>query len=510
MTLSINVVSGHSDVWEDYNFSSSKKIGYFDEKISAFITLDDGSSDHEDSAVELNMRYDNGLSINCPLEEKSTDGGLIYWVWNGQINPKKACHKLNFKAKYKLNMAVREDVKLHKYQELGLIDFNGVTLCEDKDIHVDEHQEIVNDSTQLQCEYSLNVLSIFRMSMRTVGLNNGKSIACLEISTSKSINSRDIELSIDDITIECDNWFFKPITAIKFPLRLNLDVKLSLAYQIITTDHHTTKPITCIISSTIDSNINIKTNWVTNIDLTNPNSTNHHALQSTASTPALNGLKRPTSTNDKLDLPKFKASKSTPSLRTIKQRSSSHNTVIGASNFDRPAAQRHSSLKQKSGSSISLSSGSLTTPILNKKGLKIKVSGPTNVKVGTSFRWNLELLNQSAEKMELIIYVQSSINKDYEKSFPPIPIQSGLKYDPVPLFNNQQLVRNFYQKFNKSGIISLSNHLRVSLDSGSIFQTELVLVAFEIGLFNLYDLRIVDVASGTLFECGKLLDVLVV
>lgn len=509
MSLIINVVSGFADSFIAQDRNSTKKIGYFDENITVFIKLNSGSIDHNNAVVELNMKYDNGFSVKCPLEEKTLDTSCKYWIWKGQINPNKACRKLIFKAKYRPNVLVKDEVKLQRYQEVGLIDFNGVTLCEDKDNQEDQQNGNNDSLTKLECEYSLNIVSLFRMSMRTVCLKNGKSIACLELSSSKSINSEDVTLAIDDIIIECDNWSFKPVADIKFPLTLKQSIKLSSVYQILTTDNHTMKPITCIISSSINSNIKIKTNWVTNIDLSTTNNTNHHSLHS-LSTPLLPSPKRASSiTNDKLDFPKYRASKSSPTLRTIKTRSSSHNSITASNNTDKPPTQRHSSLKPKSGSLISLGSGSLN-PIVNKRGLKIKVSGPTNVKVGTAFRWGLELLNQSSEKMELIIYVQSSINKDYEKSFPAIPIQSSLKYDPVPLFNNQQLVRNFYQKFNKSGIISLSNHLRVSLESGSIFQTELVLVAFELGLFNLYDLRIVDVASGTLFECGKLLDVLVV
>lgn len=502
MPLVVEVVSGHLEAPLGRSNAAPKKIGYFDEKITVFVMLDD-NGDGSGAAMELSMRYDNGYSVKCKLNEVISESAPRYWRWQGQINPKRASHRLIFRARYRPTELAKRHVDMEKFQQVGLIDFSGVTLCEEGE------ESLQNDNiplTKFECEYSLEIVSLFKMSMRTVVINSAKSIACLELSASKSVNFGDIDVIVDDVKFDCDSWFFSSITDIHFPLQLKPGVNLALAYQVATTDSHTQKPISCIISSRVNSSIHIETSWITNIDLSN-SKTNNNSLNSlhSSSTSLLQGLKR--FPNDRLDLPKFKTSKSAPSLRTVKQRSSSHNST--GSTSERPPTPRHSSLKPKTGSTLSLSSGSLTKPIIHKKGLKIKVSGPTNVEVGVSFRWNLELLNQSTEKMELIIYVQSSINKEYEKSFPPIPIQSSLTYDPVPLFSNQQLVRNFYQKFNKSGIVSLSNHLRVSLEPGSILQTELILVAFERGLFNLYDLRIVDVACMSVFECGKLLDVLV-
>lgn len=502
MSLGIKVFSGYIDTIENINSEDEKKIGYFDEKLTVFISAED---DLLDGDLELDMRYDNDVGVKCLLKQKK-EAGKDLWMWQGQISPKKACQKLIFRAKYRSKIEQAEDVALKTYQEVGLFDLNGVTLCED----VLEEEVIEAPNTRYEVEYSLNVYSLYRMSIKTVGLSNGiKSITCLEIVPSNSINLESLALTINEISIECDNnWVFKPITDIKFPVKFKPKVKLSLAYQIITTDHHTLKPITCIIKSSLSPDIKVDTTWITNIDL---NITKSQLLASplrSVSTPQLLQIGKKFAVSDGDEPPKFRGTKSASSIRTIKQRSTSSHSIGAEHSPSLPALPLK---KYKNGSTLSFSSGSLTRESVgHKKGLKIKVNGPTTVKVGTIFRWNLELLNQSPEKMELIIYVQSSINKIYEKSFPPIPIQSSLKNDPIPLFNNQQLVRNFYQKFNKSGLISLSNHLRVSLDAGSFFHTELVLVAFEIGLFNLYDLRIVDVASGSIFECGKLLDVSVV
>jgi hypothetical protein len=173
--------------------------------------------------------------------------------------------------------------------------------------------------------------------------------------------------------------------------------------------------------------------------------------------------------------------------------------------------KRFSSVKFKSGSNISLSqlwSDSVTQNF--QRGLVVTVTGPTRVELGQSFKWRIQLLNKSTDKMDLILYVQSSIKKEYEKTVPPIPTLSGNKKDPVPLFSNNQLVRSFYYKFNRAGLLSLTNNLRVSLEYGNLYECELELLGLERGMFNIYDFKLLDVVSGDIFECNRLLDVQII
>ncbi|GMM29935.1 hypothetical protein DAMA08_026800 [Martiniozyma asiatica (nom. inval.)] len=476
-----------------FNLDVSLDSAYFDEEIEVFI-----SGPSNAGILELQVSYDNGQETHHILNDPIFVDNIYRWTWKDLIKPKSSCKVMNIRAKYS-----EKEIStfLPQWEEIGDTEFAGLILTDQPSATTSTSTSTSKWNILWQAEHSLSVNSIYRMSMRTVRVNEELWLAWLEISPSRSVSRSGTAIHVHSIDIKADDVILQGFLD-SFPFTLNSESSATIPYKLIKLSQSSIIKhdlITCTIKGEIDGRL-ISTKWITNIDIST-------ATLALSSSPNLSKKYSGVIPNRKLK---------SASAPTISKRYSTHSgsTLASGSNgsndsFEnkKMSSRRHASFKSRTLSSIN-SYSSLNSN--KKRGLNIQISGPNLVKLGERFRWNLKLHNESTEKMDLIIYVQSSISKTYEKSTPTIPTQSGPNYDTIPLFTNQQLVRNFYHKFNKSGIISLTNHLRVNLDRGFLFETELVLVSIERGIFNLYDLKIVDMISGTTFECGKLLDVFVI
>ncbi|KAH3661681.1 hypothetical protein OGAPHI_006531 [Ogataea philodendri] len=316
--------------------------------------------------------------------------------------------------------------------------------------HVDNFKSFSSTST-------IRIRPIFQMRFKTI--KTEKTMASLELALSGQFRESGASTQIESVGLLIQNCDVVSYSNLKYPLTLPKNSNLSLTYKLVNNDTKWMKPVLVTIACTVNAKRHIITKWNTNVDF--------QAAPAVAPIPS-------------------------PSLGVLKSRST--NSALSLVKKSRP----------KSNSSLNLSH--------TRKNLNISVSGQTKVKLGEVFKWKLQFINKSNDSLSLILYIQSSINKEYEKSVPPIPLQnSGFnKADPVPLYALGQLVRAFKHEFNKAGLISLTNNLKFTLDPGNLFETELELIGIEKGLVNLHDVRVLEIKSGEIFECGRLLDVLVV
>ncbi|KAH3667698.1 hypothetical protein OGATHE_003221 [Ogataea polymorpha] len=302
---------------------------------------------------------------------------------------------------------------------------------------------------------SLRISPVFQMRFKTI--KTEKTMASLEVALSGQVRASEVPVRIESVDMDIRNCLCAGYSVVKYPLVLQNHSILSLTYRLTNNDIKWVKPAFVTIHCTVNGNRKVVTRWTTNVDF--------------MAAPVVPPI-------------------ASPNLGVFKSRSTNSGLNLSKKN------------KLRSNSSVTLNH--------SKKNLSISVSGQTKVKLGEVFKWKLQFINKSNDSLSLILYIQSSINKQYEKSVPPIPIQNANKADPVPLYGLNQLVRAFQHEFSKVGLISLTNNLKFTLDPGNLFETELELIGIEKGLVNLHDVKVLEIKSGEIFECGRLLDVLVV
>lgn len=545
--------------------SAHKQVAYFDENIVSYIVVPLGKESK--GSLNLEIRYSsdkfqfqdqkrNRRNISYTLKEKPDYCNEKFQIWkfNFGIIPGRNYTYIKLIATYEKEICAKNDL-LKPFEEVNLIQVAGVDLLNDECILHDElnddekhndgnnnNSDIIDTSYNDSIEYNeindnilknsinINISSLYQMSLKSY--KTEKTLAWLDLSSSKTLATFGTSLNINSIRIECINCDITSCTPISFPVTLTTKSQLTIAYHVLYDDDTSVKPLSVVIDATVDGHKHIITKWTSNLDLTSHGLPNNYSTsnlgnnnvagkriqqQSLLPPVKLAKLRSYNSLGLNQNIPKIQPPRSTSSgsistngLSSTPPNRTNSSLINGSSGL---GGKRYASMKLKSGSNLSLSqlwTGNASQSF--QRGLVITISGPTKVKLGEKFRWKIQLLNKSSEKMDLILYVQSSIKKEYEKTVPPIPIQStnNNKNDIVPLFSNNQLVRSFYYKFNRAGLVSLTNNLRVSLEYGNLYECELELMSVERGMFNIYDFKVLDIASGDIFECNRLLDVMVV
>ena len=537
----------------DALIKSERKISaYFDEEVCTYFVLEADIAPKGNLSVEV--RYGTEKAHSHDIPPKNLDhnnivqtlaspdyvsNGLMIWKFRFKIAPGRNHSNIHISCSFNKE-AIAVNDNLQPFREINLIQIEGIDLFSESSTNLSNTTDATTDPIEgssassshlstLVVATDLSISSIYKMSLKS--FKTEKTLAWLDLGMSKASIEYGAHIEIQSITVDSMNCEISPITPVTFPLPLTSSSLLTLVYNVQYDEEYTMKPLIVKIEAILDGYKHINTKWTSNLDLTN----RQHPYNQSGSTLSLNNKRIQQSSGL---LPAAKLSK----LRSYNNLISSHNSpklpppprsvsvssAIPTSGHFRsgsstPASttsvqgksgmggKRFSSVKFKSGSNISLNqlwSDSVTQNF--QRGLVVTVTGPTRVELGQSFKWRIQLLNKSTDKMDLILYVQSSIKKEYEKTVPPIPTLSGNKKDPVPLFSNNQLVRSFYYKFNRAGLLSLTNNLRVSLEYGNLYECELELLGLERGMFNIYDFKLLDVVSGDIFECNRLLDVQII
>lgn len=527
--------------------TEQKQIAYFDEKVEIYIMVPISQDVQGVLTVEVVYGSNKSSSQDNKRQRKSSihrlekadysSNSCQLWKFTFNVIPGRNLNKIDLTAVYEKEVTRKNDM-LKPFEEVNLIQIAGVDLLNDNCILSSDTEENAEtsessfssssgiDTDSFKTSITINIASLYKMALKSY--KTEKTLAWLDLSSSKTVDDMMTSLCINSIGVECINCDITSCTPMKFPITLTKNSVLTIAYHVSHDDETSIKPLSVVIDAVVDTHKHIITKWTSNLDLSN------HSLPSNQSYTNLgtltNGNKRiqQQSLLPPVKLAKLKSYSSlilNPNIPKLQPpRSSSVNSITSSSISTPPTrgtptvngssglgGKRYSSMRLKSGSNLSLSqlwSGNTTQSF--QRGLVITVSGPTKVKLGEKFRWKIQLLNKSSDKMDLILYVQNSIKKEYEKTVPPIPIQSVNKNDVVPLFTNNQLVRSFYYKFNRAGLVSLTNNLRVSLEYGNLYEYELELISVERGMFNIYDFKVLDIASGDIFECNRLLDVMVI
>lgn len=527
--------------------TEQKQIAYFDEKVEIYIMVPISQDVQGVLTVEVVYGSNKSSSQDNKRQRKSSihrlekadysSNSCQLWKFTFNVIPGRNLNKIDLTAVYEKEVTRKNDM-LKPFEEVNLIQIAGVDLLNDNCILSSDTEENAEtsessfssssgiDTDSFKTSITINIASLYKMALKSY--KTEKTLAWLDLSSSKTVDDMMTSLCINSIGVECINCDITSCTPMKFPITLTKNSVLTIAYHVSHDDETSIKPLSVVIDAVVDTHKHIITKWTSNLDLSN------HSLPSNQSYTNLgtltNGNKRiqQQSLLPPVKLAKLKSYSSlilNPNIPKLQPpRSSSVNSITSSSISTPPTrgtptvngssglgGKRYSSMRLKSGSNLSLSqlwSGNTTQSF--QRGLVITVSGPTKVKLGEKFRWKIQLLNKSSDKMDLILYVQNSIKKEYEKTVPPIPIQSVNKNDVVPLFTNNQLVRSFYYKFNRAGLVSLTNNLRVSLEYGNLYECELELISVERGMFNIYDFKVLDIASGDIFECNRLLDVMVI
>lgn len=534
----------------------SKSVAYFDENVDIYIVTKSEERLRGKLILEIQYSYEkphlNTKSSYEQLNQKRTgrtysttlhttdyeDDSIKIWKYTFSVMPGRNYNHIVLNATFE---KAKETVNttLKPFEEVNLIQIEGIDLLNNSCIvnneYHDDHSVTAGDGASLNSQnnanysnlvlttsFKLNITSLYKMSLKS--FKTEKTVAWLDLVASKIVNDLKTSIQINSIEVECSSCDVSSCTPMQFPLDLKPNLLLTMAYHVSYDTETSVKPLVVKVTSVVDNHKVITTQWISSLDLSNSNilpvnnsgSSINLATGKKIQHPALMPpaqISKARSYNNLItnqNIPKLGPPRSTSNVLLGNGNYQSTTSYPNSNGNSGMGGKRFSSVRLKSGSNLSLNqlwTGNTSQNFL--RGLVVTVSGPTRVKLGESFRWKIQLLNKSIEKMDLILYVQSSIKKEYEKTVPPIPIQSGNKNDIVPLFTNNQLVRSFYYKFNRAGLVSLTNNIRVSLEYGNLYECELELISVERGMFNIYDFKVLDIASGDIFECNRLLDVIV-
>ncbi|OWB74201.1 hypothetical protein B5S31_g3984 [[Candida] boidinii] len=157
---------------------------------------------------------------------------------------------------------------------------------------------------------------------------------------------------------------------------------------------------------------------------------------------------------------------------------------------------------------------------INKGNIRISFSGPTNVKAGEVFKWKVQIINNTSDlTLSLFMFLQSAISHEFEKTVPPVPAPVNPnaidRDDLVPIYPINSLIRSYkaskFSSAHANGLLCLSNNVKIrQLEPKSVYDGEIELVGLEKGIFSLHEVKLAELNSGETFDCGRLLDVLVV
>lgn len=164
---------------------------------------------------------------------------------------------------------------------------------------------------------------------------------------------------------------------------------------------------------------------------------------------------------------------------------------------------------------------SITPSVLpTSAGVSISFSGPSTVQVGKIFKWKVFAINNSTQSKHLTLYIQPpdkgfrSASTSLSKSTSVI-VDKKLPTKPelTPVLDQMQILQ-LYQELKQqggvSGIVSLVNDVRIGPMQGhACYETEIEMLALSTGQFSLEGLAVIDLNSGDLYDCSKVLDVVI-
>lgn len=158
-----------------------------------------------------------------------------------------------------------------------------------------------------------------------------------------------------------------------------------------------------------------------------------------------------------------------------------------------------SSVKRRSASSLNLSSGPPPAQTLSQ-GLSITFIGNKKVKLGEVFKLKAHILNNSKKNRNLVM-VFNYTSESYQPSLPKI--KSHIQ-------TNLTLLKHYTSsKIRTVGILSLINEVHFKVNVDQVFETDVVFMGLEAGIFNLSGVKLVDLTSGENMSCDKLLQIVV-
>lgn len=197
-----------------------------------------------------------------------------------------------------------------------------------------------------------------------------------------------------------------------------------------------------------------------------------------------------------------------PPLLNSLHATSSYRSLSQARQFSMSNLQRSQDMKTalRSSSNMALSRSPNISGLQN---LELYFSGDTNVKLGQIFKWKLQVINKSTQTLNPSLFIRpSNANYIFEKSMPRVP--NNGEDDVNTILPHAQVIKLHSQlRLNSSGIICLNNDVKLGpLEPQSIFETHLEFIGIDRGLFPIQGIRISH--RGETFDCGKLLNVLVV
>ncbi|CCH42317.1 hypothetical protein BN7_1861 [Wickerhamomyces ciferrii] len=134
-------------------------------------------------------------------------------------------------------------------------------------------------------------------------------------------------------------------------------------------------------------------------------------------------------------------------------------------------------------------------------GLNIKFIGNKQVKIGQVFKLRAHIINNSKRNRNLVMV----FNSQPEAFLPNLPKIKSL------IQTNLNILKFYSQsKIKTTGILSLVNEVHFKVNSDQVFESEILLVGLEFGVFNLNGVKLIDLATGESMSCDKLLEVVVI
>ncbi|ODV60484.1 Trs65p ASCRUDRAFT_26876, partial [Ascoidea rubescens DSM 1968] len=369
-------------------------------------------------------------------------------------------------------------------------------------------------NTTLSAKILLPVFPVLNMKLRCTKAagKNDKLLATLDIEASKELNKINTSLDIFDIALDFPSGSINPLlpASLKtFPIDLKSNDAINFPYELTNSfinDNDSKKQIIVNIVSIPKSKKNHKylankiiTKWSTLVDF------------AIIAPPTNSTLVKSSNISQQ-------------GVINYNSRIFSLSNLPNANNNLKPSHQsqisRLKSLRTAS-SSLNINIPRNSKSILN--GLILSFNGTTNTHIGEVFKWKIQAINKSHNLLNLSLYIQPkdsanlltlNLNSNLQNTLSKIKLQHhhNIYNNNMIIIPPNQLVKAFNQtKLSPRGIICLANDVKIGpLEPFQVFETEIHLIAIEKGIFSLQGVKIFDVNTGESFDCGRLLEVVVV
>lgn len=178
---------------------------------------------------------------------------------------------------------------------------------------------------------------------------------------------------------------------------------------------------------------------------------------------------------------------------------------------------------QRMSKRVASSTGSVTVNLTTSNnsalsGLRLTFKGKLCIKVGEIVTWKLQAINNSNNKLNLLLMVQNNIKTN--PTFTTVNSNSSTQLvagdsdtQPNSIIMSSLSVYSEYlnQKISAPGVLILDNDVGLGpLESNGVFETEIKLIGTARGIFNLEGIKIFDTTSGDGLDFGKLVEVFVI